>query len=77
MNVIHVQRLLATCVETLIREGLEAEANEAIRQGRVVAARLGPYAKDDDEMTTAREAAIRKRALAEAGLLDTFDPIEI
>lgn len=71
MDVIKVQRLLATCVETLIREGCEAEADEAIRQGRVVAKALGPYPKDDpDDVLTALEEAIRAQVLADAGIVD-------
>lgn len=65
-----IQRILALSVETLMRNGLEAECKEAIRQGRTVAQLLGPYPPRDPEAEEAHHVAIRQQVYADASLLD-------
>jgi len=71
-----IARVLAECVCALHREGRGAEAEEAIRQGRVTAERLGPYAsdaEDDDgggggDRTRPSADAIRRQIARDAGM---------
>lgn len=66
------------CVSTLIREGREAEADEAIRMGRKAAADLGPYCSADDEIDSSGPALLRREVLADAaGILDAPNPINL
>jgi len=74
-----LQRLIATSVETLIRIGRGAEADEAIFHGRKVADALGPIrdGEADDDAQEAHEIAVRNQVLADAGFVEPSAPILI
>lgn len=70
MNTLTIPALLALCVSTLLREGRGAEVDEAIRQGREVARRAGPYPAAAPDTPDDDGAVIRHAVLADAAMFD-------